>query len=726
MWRSVEAKLKLRLVINISITNVGGKMKLRRTFIMFLLFSLIFTFVHVGLTKRSLLTKVASASSNVYPVVQVYPNFVDVGVDETFTVAVVGFNFTNVKVKPPGYTYSVWLGNLYGFEIEFTWDPTVLRYVSHNVTVPVENYPAPIPPSPYGGALHQPTIQVKNVINEAGNIPDAQYPETRAWISYASMYPAQPQNGNVTFFTITFEVLKTGESPLKILRCALSAEDGTPIYHIVQDGVYRTSGIPIADFSFWPSIGVVNKPINFTAHVSGNTSKISTYMWDFGDGKQNTTQPTVSHIYTEKGTKNVGLKVIDETGAESTWTYKEVQIVSLRDLEVKDIILPANKIKVNATTPLTFNVIIRNNGEADENCTAYAYYNTTTIEPQNPNVGKWHLIGSKSLNITKGSDKPLSFNVNTTTLAINSSYYFLINITTNIPTGYEENVENNFKISSEAIFVTNVDIHEVKIVKLECIWQSGNAKASPPLIEGEEVTALLTITNAGTGEDTVRIDVYLNGTFVSNSTVALKWGETKKDVQILKQSVSAGKYNLSVTIKAEDYKTSNNTMFKVVKPPKINFAYIPQPVVVNQTVTFDASTTIHQDPEGTIKAYRWEFYAPGLDWTSASPTSRVEGQKVTYNFTLQGNWTVVLKIEDNFGIQYDTRRPATSAYVKQMTINVAAASEEGEEGPESFPIEYLAAIIIVMIIVLTIIVAFVAYVRKRRAAKVIEELESEE
>ncbi len=648
------------------------------------------------------LIKPDSASASSKAVVQVYPSLINVGKDEIFTVAVVGLN----------------LINLYGFDIEFTWDPSILKYISYTVTCPVEEYPSPNPPSPYSGVLNRPVILVKKVVNESGNIPDARFTETRAWIAYASMYPAESQSGNVTFFTITFQAIKIGESPLKILACDLSDRNGVPIDRIVIDGFYRTSGVPAADFNYWPEISVANKPTYFTANVTGNTTNIAIYMWDFGDGgKQNTTQPTITHIYAKSGEKNVGLKVVDENGVESTWTYKKIFVAASRDLAISNIIFPATAIKVNASVLFAFKVIITNNGTVDENCTVYTYYNTSVVDPANPNLANWRLVSSQSVTLRYGSPKLLEFKINTTTLTVNASYYILANIT-GIPEGYEEDANNNFMLSSETFLVTNVDIHEIAITNLECVWQSGLVKATPPLIEGEVVTVLLTMENKGTGDDNIWIELFLNNTSMENKTVPISWGETKKE-SLLRQNVPAGRYNVRVIVKAGGFNTSESTFLHIIKPPKVNFTYTPTNVVKGQLVTFNASITIHQDLGGTVVAYKWEFFAPTRDWTTADPTAKGEGPTVTYNFTIVGNWTIVLKIKDNFGLEFNPKRPATSAYIEHISLNVVeTTAEEGEGGPEGIPTEIIAIIIVVVLI----IAASAIYLRKRRVEAIEEEI----
>jgi len=96
--------------------------------------------------------------------------------------------------------------DLYGFDIQINWTTDFITYIDHNTTVPASSYPAPNPPSPYGGALNSPTLKVKNEINETHPIPDAE-PGAMAWFAYASLGAPSGQTGNATVAVFTFKVV---------------------------------------------------------------------------------------------------------------------------------------------------------------------------------------------------------------------------------------------------------------------------------------------------------------------------------------------------------------------------------------------------------------------------------------------------------------------------------------------------------------------------------------
>jgi hypothetical protein len=98
------------------------------------------------------------------------------------------------------------LVNFYAFDIQANWNSAYVHYVSHTVTVPAESFPAPNPPSTYGGALNAPIFEAKNIVDQDGGIPGAD-PASMCWFEDASIAPAAPQSGDVTLAVFTFTVV---------------------------------------------------------------------------------------------------------------------------------------------------------------------------------------------------------------------------------------------------------------------------------------------------------------------------------------------------------------------------------------------------------------------------------------------------------------------------------------------------------------------------------------
>lgn len=166
-----------------------------------------------------------------------------------------------------------WINNvhsLYGLEIQITWDPAVIRYVSHVKTIPVNTYPS--------GVLWSPTISVKNVVDETANIPDAT-PGTRYWLAEASMVPAPVFSGSGMAFIMTFQAVATGDTWINFTSSTLVEDHGGPIYHSAQNtlvSVYspapEISSIKHNGTSPYPYVHSEfirpNEPVTVTANVT--------------------------------------------------------------------------------------------------------------------------------------------------------------------------------------------------------------------------------------------------------------------------------------------------------------------------------------------------------------------------------------------------------------------------------------------------------------------------
>jgi PKD repeat protein len=63
----------------------------------------------------------------------------------------------------------------------------------------------------------------------------------------------------------------------------------------------------------------INQVITFTATVSGNTSSIQQFLWDFGDGTTaTTTSPQITKSYGSAGTKVIIVTVTQAAGPSGT------------------------------------------------------------------------------------------------------------------------------------------------------------------------------------------------------------------------------------------------------------------------------------------------------------------------------------------------------------------------------------------------------------------------
>jgi len=160
-------------------------------------------------------------SPRVYTFVRVIPEIVELGpenaVGKTFTIAVVVEDVTD----------------LLGYDMLFTWNITYLQYLHHTRTSTVEDYPAPIPPSPYAGIIHDPPLCHPDDINGSTG---------RYWPIFATL-GGPGFNGDGTVFVMAFKVVNQPSpaeedftTTLHISHVNLGAGSGGYIPHDIFDG----------------------------------------------------------------------------------------------------------------------------------------------------------------------------------------------------------------------------------------------------------------------------------------------------------------------------------------------------------------------------------------------------------------------------------------------------------------------------------------------------------
>ncbi len=89
--------------------------------------------------------------------------------------------------------------------------------------------------------------------------------------------------------------------------------------------------------------------------------------------------------------------------------------------------------------------------------------------------------------------------------------------------------------------------------------------------------------------------------------------------------------------------------------PAATFTWEPASPIINEAVTFNASTSFH--PNGTIEAYTWGFG----DGATGS------GMTITHNYTTQGDYLVVLNVTDSQGL-WDTE---TKSITVETTVTAS-------------------------------------------------------
>ena len=151
------------------------------------------------------------------------------------------------------------------------------------------------------------------------------------------LYQGGPVVGNHTTYTIywapsTYTFPTAYQTTIDGYLTNVGARTHTPtttggdVYDVAAQ--YGTLDQPTASFTA-PDTARLNQPVTFDASGSGDPQGLTlTYNWDFGDGATATTsQPTVTHAYTQAGTHLVTLTVTDQFGDQSQPDTRSIHIL---------------------------------------------------------------------------------------------------------------------------------------------------------------------------------------------------------------------------------------------------------------------------------------------------------------------------------------------------------------------------------------------------------------
>jgi PKD repeat protein len=654
------------------------------------------------------------------PVVYIDPPIVQAVIDEYFTINVKVFNLTdNWIVVDPVRRTKHWIGNLFGLELKLSWDPTILNYTSHVVKIPVEVYS--------DGVLHgDPTDPSYGMywIKDDVNVTAGTYE-----LAVSSMLNPEPFNNpgqSNIIFNMTFKVIGYGSSYITLDSTELAAlydpsepTVSTIIYHhpkwpypdFVSDAYHEYPGAPIAKFTMFPAdAAVVDKPVIFNATESETSDEslvIEKYMWDFGDGTtQNTTGPFVEHTYTGMGIFTIKLVVMDNSTIplRSAPFVQTLEVVRLREVVVKSYSVSDEILLLGASLNVT--VVVKNDGEWDENFVLTAYYNKTMLE--------WAEISNITVNLPSGNELSVKLIWDTSLVGpYDEGYYALmVNITTVIP--HEENVTNNFaprpptEIPGIVVFLTSELIYDMAVEGLRIVTVGAEGREfSSPFLVRESLVISASVMRKGTFYETFNatIDIiHFNGTVVvskawllqelgaGNRSVVLTYTFSTANLTTGYYNVSMHVVNSNVTNAELDVNKTNNVvsmLVKVVEPPVLKISK-PDAIYVNDTVTLSAADSTHAG--GNFAKYIWEVYEGTTRRADLSGNS--SDPYWTVSFDKSGRWKVILVVVDDNGITYDANRPVSAAY--RLSVNVDVSEKQVGAW---LPMELLLALILVVVVI---------------------------
>ena len=255
---------------------------------------------------------------------------------------------------------------------------------------------------------------------------------------------------------------------------------------------------------------------------------------------------------------------------------------------------------------------------------------------------------------------------------------------------------------------------EVLATRIESLvvgaWVDGTFY-EPPVISGEDAQVRIAMINDGNTTDTCNITLYEGTTVLQTwENETLETGERKTfNHTIAAADLTLGNTTInvmvtSVVLESEGIIEEGSKQFTVIQTPMLTIAG-PAAATAGDKVSFNATGSVHIDPDGEILSYTWTLMAP--DETHSRIT--VQEGNVTVKFQLDkkwsgGNWTVALEVEDNWGVTYNENRPLTAPYRITKIIEVSPYVGAG-----IFNIENIALIVMLVVVIAVAVI----YLRRR-------------
>jgi len=357
---------------------------------------------------------------------------------------------------------------------------------------------------------------------------------------------------------------------------------------------------PVAQFSYSPSLPVIDVGINESVNVSFNgvtsydeDGTVEHYYWDLDDDSSfdDASGNITNHTFTAAGDYKIGLKVYDNDGVSDT----QYNTVDVNARPVANYTYSPHRPLPNVT--ITFNASVANDTDGTIDNYAWDLDNDGSYDE-----------GVGNLTVNKSFPSP-------------GIYVVSLNVTDNQGTNgtYSENVTINSRP------VANFSYTPPKPIKGETTTFNGS-------LSTDEVGNISSYTWS-----------------VSNLAIDSFSGEGNQIWNVNFAEYGNGTVTLNVTDNDRVWNTTSENI-SVYARPVPQFTSSPAQPFRNETITFNASDS--SDEDGEITNYQWDLNGNG-SYTDAT------GNVSTANFSSYGNHTIGLKITDDDSIAATLRKNVT-------------------------------------------------------------------
>ncbi|MEJ2242682.1 MAG: PKD domain-containing protein, partial [Candidatus Bathyarchaeota archaeon] len=180
-------------------------------------------------------------------------------------------------------------------------------------------------------------------------------------------------------------------------------------------------------------------------------------------------------------------------------------------------------------------------------------------------------------------------------------------------------------------------------------------------IPNESPIAIMTYSPTVTFTDEV-VQFDASSSYDPDGTIAsYSWdfgdGNTATGANVIHSYEDNGEYSITLTVTDNEGLVSGRTGVQIVKNrPPVAAISVSEPIMVNQSVLFDAGSSY--DSDGELISYTWSF----------GDGTAIEGATTTHSFSNVGVYSIILAVEDNDG----------ASNQKKLTIYVTEEPISGE------------------------------------------------
>ncbi len=351
--------------------------------------------------------------------------------------------------------------------------------------------------------------------------------------------------------------------------CALfSAEKHIPLY--IKSNASKTvpHPSPIALFSYYPtSEPNAGEPIIFDGSESGKVADINEYSWELGDGTATTTKnASINHIYSNGGTVIVNLTVKDK------W-------------------------RVNRSSK----VISINNPPV-------ANFTYSPSQPQEGDVVSFDAFGSKdddgrivNYKWDFGDKQNAEEDINPAHI-YKGTGNFSVNLTVIDDNGAKNSISHLIKVNKApaANFTYRLERSGAKMPNPgESITFDASQSKDP---DGQIVNYSWNFRDGKTDNGALVIHDFTQG---GNYTVQLRVRDNNNATSTQLLNIIVNKEPIAIIRCSTNTPEAASKELPQILQTTMNLLYMPDNLEENKVVTFNASES--NDPDGSIKDYRWEF-----------------------------------------------------------------------------------------------------------------------